>query len=67
MSIRIDGDIDFQLWYYEKYHTISPIVPFEVYGEYLMYRDELRKDTLKFLLVCACIIFVIGCLFIILF
>ncbi len=49
MSVRIEGDLDFQLWYYDKYNTIQPIVSHEVYGEYLEYK---RKEQESFLRLC---------------
>lgn len=56
MGVRIDGDLDFQLWYYDKYNTIKPIVSHEVYGEYLEYK---RKEREYFLRLCKKVLFVI--------
>lgn len=40
MSVRIEGDMEFQRWYYEKYGDVASIVSNEVYAEYLNYKEE---------------------------
>jgi len=40
MSVRVEGDLDFQNWYYDKYHDVAPIVSHDIYAEYLEYKSQ---------------------------
>lgn len=61
MSIRIEGDFDFQYWYYENYGIISPIVPFEIYREYLDYKKECReKNKCQLIIILGAILVIIS-------
>ena len=46
MGVRIEGDLDFQDWYYEKYNDVALIVPHDIYNEYLIYKDQQKIRTI---------------------
>lgn len=59
MSVRIDGDLDFQRWYYEKYQDISPIVSHEIYGEYLDYKEQQKIEFRDFCLKVGVVVLIV--------
>lgn len=48
MSVRVEGNMDFQRWYWDKYHDLSPIVPSKIYNEYLDYKEEHREKNKQY-------------------
>ena len=57
--MRVDGDLEFHRWYYDKYHDVQSIVPLEVYGEYLDYKEKKRDENLVLLLILLYILIII--------
>lgn len=47
MSVR-DESMEFQRWYWDKYHDISPAVPSKIYNEYLDYKAEHRERNKQY-------------------
>ena len=68
MSVRIEGDLEFQRWYYRNYGDVTPIISNEIYAEYLEYRNIQRFQLEQFVkcvfLSCSVIVLVyVFCLF----
>lgn len=40
MSVRVDGNLEFQMWYYENYGDVAGIVSDEIYSEYRDWKRE---------------------------
>ena len=60
MGIRIDDDLDFQNWYYEKYNDVSSIVSHEIYNEYLIYKDQQKIRTIVIVGILLAVFCMIG-------
>ena len=60
MSVRVEGNLDFQRWYWDEYHDVSVVVPLEVYSEYLDYKEECgeqnKQQLLLFLLIVGVVL-----------
>lgn len=68
MSVRIEGDLEFQRWYYRNYGDVTPIISNEIYAEYLEHRNIQRFQLEQFVkcvfLSCSVIVLVyVFCLF----
>lgn len=48
MSVRIEGDLEFQRWYYRNYGDVTPIISNDIYAEYLEYRNIQRFQLEQF-------------------
>lgn len=55
MSVLVEGDMDFQKWYWDNYGDVAGIVSFEIYSEYLDYKNKRKKKIALaiFILLCA--------------
>ena len=60
MGVRIEGDLDFQDWYYEKYNDIALIVSHDIYTEYLIYKDQQKIRTILIIGILLGVFCVIG-------
>ena len=60
MGVRIEGDLDFQNWYYEKYNDVAPIVSHEIYNEYLTYKEQQKIRTFLIISIALGAFSVIG-------
>ena len=66
MGVRIDGDLDFQNWYYEKYNDVEVVVSNEVYNEYLAYKEQQAIWTILIIGMLLRVFFVIQIVLILL-
>ena len=64
MGVRIDGDLDFQDWYYEKYNDVEVVVSHKIYNEYLAYKEQQKIRTI--LIISILLVYVIGIVLILL-
>ena len=60
MGVRIDGDLDFQNWYYKKYNDVGAIVSNEIYNEYIMYKEQQKIRTFLIISILLGVFCVIG-------
>lgn len=59
MGVRVEGDLGFQRWYYDKYEDVAPIVSHEVYSEYLDYKEQKHINSANFCFIFCFIILVV--------
>lgn len=60
MGVRIDGDLDFQDWYYENYNDVQSIVSNEIYNEYRVYKEQQKIQTFLIIGILLGVFCVIG-------
>lgn len=60
MGVRIDGDLDFQHWYYENYNDVEAVVSNKIYNEYLTYKEQQKIRTILIISILLGVFYVIG-------
>ena len=60
MGVRIDGDLDFQDWYYKKYNDVEAVVSSKIYNEYLTYKEQQKIRTILIISILLGVVSVIG-------
>lgn len=66
MSVRLEGDMNAQSYFYEKYGEIPCYVSCEEYAEYIEYKEQVDKEIFNLIpliiiaIIVLCIMLIMG-------